>query len=281
MVSTVLHAVQHFDVFIYQSLNEFAGNRFLDYFSNFEESADLFKGGIFMAMYWYFWLNPAAEQGKRRKAIVTILIGALIALIVSRMIADLAPFRVRPMYDPHLRHQAYALDIKANLENWSSFPSDTATFFFALALGIAYLSRRLAIPTLLYTAVWICLPRMYLGIHYASDMVVGAAIGLGAVYWSLNSRWIHGRLTTWIVRVADAKPGVFYSMAFLVSFELGVLFNDLRFASRTIFHIAQVVMVQPFFHFGVAIVAGVCFSIVLLSLCWQHNTKFPRLRIGD
>jgi len=42
---------------------------------------------------------------------------------------------------------------------------------------LAYLLRRYAVTILLYTVVWVCLPRIYLGIHYVSDIVVGIVIG--------------------------------------------------------------------------------------------------------
>jgi len=59
------------------------------------------------------------------------------------------------MYEPHLQHHAYAFPISPNLINWSALerlPSDTAALFWALEFGLAYLSRRLAIPMMLYMA---------------------------------------------------------------------------------------------------------------------------------
>jgi membrane-associated phospholipid phosphatase len=34
---------------------------------------------------------------------------------------------------------------------------------------------------MLYAAGWICLPRVFLGEHYVSDVVVGAGIGIALV----------------------------------------------------------------------------------------------------
>ena len=121
------------------------------------------------------------------------------------------------------------------MENWSAFPSDNAAFFFALAYGLSYLSRRLAIPVGLYTAVFICLPRMYFGIHYASDIVIGAVIGVAVVWVSLRTKLLdYSGLTEWLLASEKAKPCVFYAIAYLVSFEIGELFDEVRNVVRAV-----------------------------------------------
>jgi membrane-associated phospholipid phosphatase len=232
-----------------------AGNRFLDHFASFEENDNLLKGGLFLAIYWYLWFRACPDQDRRRKAIITILIGALLALAVSRTIANFAPYRVRPMYDPHLQHHPHAFPISPNLINWSAFPSDTAAFFSALGFGLAYLSRRLAIPAMLYVAGWICLPRMFLGVHYASDIAAGAVIGIVLVWASLKVGWLRSVFATRLLVFVKAKPEVFYGAAFLASFEMGVLFDDIREAARGVFHMASVES-GKFSHAGLAALAA-------------------------
>ena len=225
---------------IYHFLNGFAGNRFLDHFANFEENDNLLKGGLFLAMYWYLWFRAGSDRDRRRRAIIAILAGALLALVASRTVANFAPYRVRPMYDSELQHYPYSFPTSPNLVNWSAFPSDTATFFFALAFGLAYLSRRLAIPAMLYVAGWVCLPRMFLGLHYASDIVAGAAIGIILVWASLKVEWLQSGFATRLLALAEARPEVFYAAAFLASFEMGVLFDGIRGAARAVFHVVNV-----------------------------------------
>jgi hypothetical protein len=144
--------------------------------------------------------------------------------------------RLRPMYDPSLPHHAYSFPTPPNLLDWSSFPSDTAAYFFALAFGLVHLLRRYSVPILLYTAGWICLPRMYLGEHYLSDIVVGAAIGIAVVKASLKSGWLHQNIASPVLRFMDAKPHVFYAAAFLVFFEMAVVFGDVRTAMQQLIH---------------------------------------------
>src|SRR5208337_2275550 len=127
------------------------------------------------------------------------------------------PFRLRPNYDPTLVHPSYSIPLVPDIENWSSFPSDTAAYFFALAFGLAYLLRRFAIPILLYTAAWVCLPRMYLGLHYASDIVAGIAIGITMVWVLFRSDLLQSIVARRLLVAMEAKPQWFYAIAFLVS----------------------------------------------------------------
>ena len=220
------------DVRVFLGLGRFAGNAFFDRLASHEESNNLLKGGLFFALFWYLWLREDAERDRRRRDIVAIVIGAVLAVLVARTVAFVFPFRVRPLYDPLLPHFSYSVPMRIDMENWSCFPSDTAAYFFALAFGIAYHLRRLAIPVLLYTAGWVCLPRMYLGLHYASDIVAGGAIGIGVAWLSLKSDWLRSAAGGRVLWAMETKPQVFYPLAFLLSFEMATVFGGVRDAGR-------------------------------------------------
>ena len=260
-----LQLIQNLDLAIYHLFNGFAGNRFLDYFASLEENASLLKGGLFLALYWHFWFRADPDREGRRRAIIAIFIGALLALVVCRTIADLAPYRIRPMYDLNLQHHPYAVPTSTKLINWSSFPSDNATFFFALAFGLAHLSRRLAIPAMVYVSGWVCLPRMFLGVHYASDVLAGGVIGITLIWAALKVDWFQSALATRVLRLAAAKPEIFYPAAFLASFEMGVLFDDVRDFGRVVFHVAQLQRSESI-HAGVASLVTIAFLAVTVHL---------------
>jgi len=61
----------------------------------------------------------------------------------------------------------------------SSFPSGHATGAFALAAVFGHQYPRAAVPAYL-TATAIGISRIYLGRHYPSDVLAGAAIGIGS-----------------------------------------------------------------------------------------------------
>lgn len=244
----LVQAIRNVDVQIYHFLSLFAGNWLLDHLASHEEANNLLKGGIFFAMYWYLWFRISPDRDRRRRAIIAIVVGAILAIIVSRSVAFIAPFRLRPIDDPTLAHPSYLIPVTANLENWSAFPSDTAAYFFALAFGLAYLLRRLAIPIMLYTAGWICLPRMYLGLHYASDIVVGIAIGISMVWVSLRSDLLQSIVARRALAAMETRPQWFYAIAFLLSFEMATVFDGLRHAGRAVLHGVLVALHIPYGH---------------------------------
>jgi undecaprenyl-diphosphatase len=275
-MNSLIHAILTVDFGVHRFLGGFAGNWLLDRITNFEESNHLFKGGLFLAMYAYFWFRVGPNQEKNRRAILAILTGTLLTLVVSRTIADLAPFRLRPIHNLDLPQFAYSLPIARNLEDWSAFPSDTAAYFFALACGLAHLSRRYSIPVLLYTAIWICFPRLYLASHYLSDIVAGTVIGIVLVKICLKSEWLQQTVVSPTLRWMDAKPQVFYSIGFLIFFEMGVLFDDVRWAMRSLFHAVQTEQAHQLFraippifmYFGAAALLAI--AVVYYALSRWH-----------
>lgn len=135
------------------------------------------------------------------------------------------------MYTDGIGFHPLSIDYFVRLENWSSFPSDNATFFFALSTGIYFLSRPLGILAGLYSVIVAGLVRIYLGFHYPSDVIVGALIGI-VVAAAANlgvMRRPAGRLIDALIRRA---PGLFYAGAFAVTLELALVFDDLRDGAR-------------------------------------------------
>lgn len=99
------------------------------------------------------------------------------AAILSRLIA--VPL-IRLWYH---RPRPLTLDTTLVLlwEGSYSFPSGHAAFFFALS-GILYAqNKRLGIVWLLASAV-VGIARVIAGVHYPSDILAGALLGLGAAY---------------------------------------------------------------------------------------------------
>src|ERR1700709_816607 len=88
---------------------------------------NIFKSGLMMAAYWWFWFVPEAQR-ERRHAIIWTFLGTTIALVVARALALSLPLRIRPMYTDGIDyHSPLVLDpavTHLNMEAWSSFPSD-------------------------------------------------------------------------------------------------------------------------------------------------------------
>lgn len=92
------------------------------------------------------------------------------------------PFRPRPMTVAALHFQTPFGASDHGLINWSSFPSDHAAVFFALATSIFFVWRAAGIAALVYVFLFIAMPRLYLGFHYPTDILGGALIGIALAF---------------------------------------------------------------------------------------------------
>ena len=82
-----------------------------------------------------------------------------------------------------------------------SFPSDHATFAFAIAVGLFLVSKRVGVLALILAAL-IGLARVYTGEHYVSDVIGGALIGSGAMLAAARARRVLEPLLASALRLA-------------------------------------------------------------------------------
>ncbi|MGF6918636.1 phosphatase PAP2 family protein [Paraburkholderia sp. 40] len=115
----------------------------------------------------------------------------------------------------------------AQLSDWSSFPSDHAMLWMAIATGIFLVWRGIGVLALLYTALFICLPRAYLGFHYPTDLLVGGAVGI-VITLVLTRDTIRARYATPALRWIERHPGPSAMLAFILCVELVTQFEELR-----------------------------------------------------
>jgi undecaprenyl-diphosphatase len=216
------------DLTVIHFLNQFAHHSMaFDSLVVYLVETNLLKGGIILALFWWAWFQQDGANSKRHETLFFGLIAALVATLVARTLALTLPFRVRPLQDPVLNFRPpYGVD-PSTLIHWSSFPSDHAVLYFCLAASLWYVSKRLGAIAFCHALVVVSLPRLYIGIHYPTDIVCGALLGIGIASFGLNVRL--GR--------AVARPGLnwlqhhppsFYAFLFLFSFEVTEQFDSLR-----------------------------------------------------
>ncbi len=269
---TVLNLIQSADIRTYYWLNQFHGIWFLDRLFTDLEINLLFKSALFIAAYYYFWFREGPDQQERRSTIVAILVGTLASLFIARALATFAPFRVRPMSDPSLGYRPLSVPLVYDFVGWSGFPSDHAAYLTALGFGLIRLSRRLTLPVILFLAGWICLPRLYLGIHFLSDIVVGAAIGAATTWAALHIEALRSRAARPLLAFVKAKPEVFYTLSFLILFELASMFSDFREPVHAVLRVAASLPHHPAFLVESILLASLCGVGFLL---WHRPTPHP------
>jgi undecaprenyl-diphosphatase len=184
--------------------------------------SNLLKGGVVVGLLWWLWFQNG-DVRRKREALLAGMIATFPALAVARILSWVC-FRLRPLNDTRfLFRMPYGI-AKAIWEGRSSFPSDHAVLFFTLATGIFLASRRAGWLTFGYVSIVICLPRIFLGEHYTTDILAGAAIG-GSLAVLANRPLIRKPLTGWALQWQDASPGQFYCFSFIMTYQLVELFD--------------------------------------------------------
>ncbi|MBI5079056.1 phosphatase PAP2 family protein [Candidatus Wolfebacteria bacterium] len=159
------------DFYIFQLINGLAGRLWsLDWFAVF--FAD-YSGYFLILIVPILFLR---EKNWRKRIYFFSL--AVLSLILSRgIITEI----IRFFYERPRPFLTLGFQPLANHIQNGSFPSGHASFFFALALSIFYFNKLWGWRFLAMATV-ISLARVFTGVHWPSDILAGAVIGLGSVF---------------------------------------------------------------------------------------------------
>ncbi|MDP9128362.1 MAG: phosphatase PAP2 family protein [Pseudomonadota bacterium] len=223
--------LQSFDFPIQKFLTGFANhNRLFDECVYALSNFDTFKGIAMMSLLWFAWFYRSASETSEQEAhrqthLVIVLIGSITAVILSRILQMVLHVHQRPVL-ANLGLDFPSVVDPSTVNAWNSFPSDHAMLFFALATGIWQINRAAGGVGLAWTIFVVCLPRVYLGIHYPSDVVAGAVLGVLTMlaFERLPFRGIAARVQSW----SKTRPGTFYWCAFMLTEQVAHLFDDAR-----------------------------------------------------
>jgi undecaprenyl-diphosphatase len=213
-----------FDFTIVLFLNKFAGkSRLFDTSVVLLSNRHILDGVLFVAVLWLIWFKDKREQSRIRLFMGGV--AAVLAGLLSRLLQLTLPFHVRPLYNTDL---TLTLPIGVQwgaLKHWNSFPSDHASLFFALATLIWISDRRLGLFAFFWAAITSC-TRIYLCLHYPTDVLGGAALGIFMVilFQRLPLPRVVYRLLDW----ERYHSPSFYAVAFIASYQAATLFEDLR-----------------------------------------------------
>ncbi len=159
------------DITLFYAVNQSLSNSFFDWLmpiaSNYRAWSPV---GIALIAY-LVWKEP-----KRGILIILLLLTAVAVsdLINHRLLKELFA-RIRPC------NALPDVNILTGCSGSYSFPSSHAVNSFTIAVVIGLFERKLLIAAILAAAT-VAFSRVYLGVHYPSDVIVGALVGSGIGY---------------------------------------------------------------------------------------------------
>jgi undecaprenyl-diphosphatase len=164
------------DFHLFQIINHAAGQYGL--LDRLMRAVATYGPALFVLPLAYLWFFEG-EEGKKATLLALASLG--LALLIAQIIVHVS-FRERPPF-AHPGEVRALIDISTD----SSFPSDHATFSFAIAWVVWLKDRRLGWPALGLGAL-IAFSRVFVGTHYPLDVIGGAVIGLvsGLLVWNLR-----------------------------------------------------------------------------------------------
>ena len=227
-----------FDVHIVLFLNHFANHwRWFDGTVAHAYSTNLIGGAGTMAIAWYALFDPKEKDQlrQRNELLLTTLLLCVVAIMVARALALGLPFRSRPVWTPALNFQLPHAS-QPVLLGWSSFPSDHAALFYTLATGIFFVSRPLGWLAFSWVVAVISFPALYLGVHWPTDVIVGACLGVVFAQLAKVPR-LRESVQQFTARWYRQQPGLFFAALFLWSYEIANLFEDARRLGRALWHL--------------------------------------------
>ncbi|MFA6279046.1 MAG: phosphatase PAP2 family protein [Candidatus Paceibacterota bacterium] len=129
----------------------------------------------------FFW--PNREQMRNRMTVIVSVAAALIARYVVKAGIVLAFPRPRPFV---ILSTVQPLISVSSWENLQSFPSGHTIFFFALATVLYCFNKKIGWWAF-GAAALIGVARIYVGVHWPSDIIIGAILGI-LTGWIIH-RW--------------------------------------------------------------------------------------------
>lgn len=186
-------------------------------------ASPMVTSALLVAILWYLWFEAGSDEVRAK---LFLRIGAAIAAVVlSRVLQFFLPLHLRPLHDPIAGFEVPPGIDPSILNNWGSFPSDHACLLFAIVYVIWRQSPALGAFSL-FVALYNNVPRIYFGLHYPTDIVFGALLGIMVV--TLIENFGPEGLARRAILFQLRKPGLFYFFGFMLSYEVASLFVDVR-----------------------------------------------------
>ena len=217
-----------FDLWIVHSVNRMARHSWLfDKALGTLANNILFTSGMITALFCYAWVRRSPQRERDRSFVLSGVVLTTMALVVARAMALLLPFRERPWVNGGTNFRAPFGEEVFPLIHWSSFPSDHAAMYFALATSLFLVSRKLGVFAYCHAIVFVCLPLLYFGYHYPTDLIAGALVGTGTASLAANGR-VRGAISDTGFRWRANSPGTFYPALYMCMLLTATQYDSVR-----------------------------------------------------
>jgi undecaprenyl-diphosphatase len=231
--------IPQLDVSLTTWLNHFVGKwPFFDWVAYNLSGTEFPKGVVFALVYWYFLFEeiPGESQQSRilrRGRLLAALFLVVPALFLARAMAHFMPFRQRPFFSPLIHFQWPYHSDTGRFINWSSFPSDHAVLFVALATALYFRNKLVGALALIYVLIIVLFPRVYLGYHWPTDILAGSAMGVATAFVTLTPA-IRRCSTHFYESWQLWNSGSFAAFMFFLTYEIATLFEGPRLLATTL-----------------------------------------------
>ena len=168
------------DLYIFNAVNQYAGEcRFLDWLA-------VFFAGYFQYILVIILLVVVLKNFRKS---LPMIISVATAVFLSRIVITEVIRNFFYRFRPFVENQATLLISQSPEE--SSMPSGHAAFFFALAMAVYFYNKKLGI-FLFISAFLISISRVFCGVHWPSDILAGAFVGIfsGWLVYKISQRFL-------------------------------------------------------------------------------------------
>ena len=140
-----------------------------------------------------FWIALAAVfllLPKHRKMGLSMGVALIMGVVICNMILKPVVGRIRP-YDYQLKFFQKTIPLLIERQHDFSFPSGHTIASFEAAVAMLICNKKLGIPAMIL-AVLIAFSRMYLYVHYPTDVIASVILGTGLAFlgvFLVNKGW--------------------------------------------------------------------------------------------